>query len=422
MTFIYDVNEIRKDFPACERTKNGVPVAYLDAPGGSQVPRVVTDAITDYLLNHNANEEALFDVSRETEKMYEEAREACADFLGCKPGELAFGYASTQNNFNLAFALIKQLKAGDEIIITDIDHRCNRSPWLALEDFGCVVKSVRVDPETQQVDLDDLKAKLSSKTKLAAFNWASNALGTVSDVKTMCKMAHGVGAITVVDAVHYAAHFPIDVKDIDTDVLVCSAYKFFGPHLGLMYIREALLDTLDFYNVQTEDLTGIRKTHMGTPPFELCCGAAAAVNWVASVGQKYAPCFEDELKDLTGRRRNMVAGMHAFALYEEPLATKMRNALRQMPGVRVYGPAEGQQRTSTIIFTIENHLPADICNELGEQGINTWDGNFYAVEVVDVVLGLGDQGGLVRIGLAAYNTEQDIDRTIEAIRVIAERQ
>ena len=421
MDFKFDVEGFRKHFPSSKREHNGEPVAYLDAPGGSQVPLEVSTAVSDYLLYHNANEEGLFDVSRETDAIYEAGREALADFLGCAAEEVGFGYSSTHNNFNLAMALLKsRLQPGDELVVTDIDHRCNRSPWLAMQDFGMIVKSVRVDPETQQIDMEDLKAKLSPRTKVAAFNWASNALGTVSDVKTMCALAHEVGAITVVDAVHYAAHFPIDVKEIDTDVLVCSAYKFFGPHLGVIYIRKELLEQLSYYNVGTEDLEeGIRKIHAGTPPFELIAGAAAAVDFIAETGEKYAGCFADRLVGLEGRRRNIVAGMTAFDEYEAPLAKKLREALRRMPGVKVYGPAEGERRTSTVVFTMEGKRAEEISRLLGDRGINTWFGDFYAVEVVNDVLGLKDAGGLLRIGLAPYNTEYDIDRTIKAIGEIA---
>ncbi len=419
MEFKFNVDKVRSMFPACNRTLNGLPVAILDGPGGSQVPLRVANKISDYLLYHNANEHGAFDTARETDALYDESREIVADFFGCSPNEVAFGYASSQNNFNLAFAIARDLQPGDEIVITDIDHRCNRSPWLALKERGLVVKSVAVNRETQEIDLADLKAKLSPKTKVAAFNWASNALGTISDVKTMCKMAHEYGAITVVDAVHYAAHCPIDVKDIDTDVLICSAYKFFGPHLGVIYMKDPLVDKARFYNVETEDiLTGIRRFHFGTPPFELICGTAEAVLFIASIGEEYAHYFEDKLKGLTGRRRNVVAGMLAFEEYENPMAAYLRTELRKLPGVTVYGPAEGRPRTSTVVFTIDGKRPLDVCTILGDNGINSWDGDFYAVEVVNDVLQLKDKGGLIRLGLAPYNTRFDIERTLEVIKSI----
>lgn len=421
MIFKFDVDSIRKQFPACQRIHNGVPVAYLDGPAGSQVPARVGNKITDYLFYHNANEHGQFDSSRESDRLYDEAREVFADFFGCEAGEVAFGHASTQNNFNLAFAIGRDLKPGDEIIITDMDHRCNRSPWLALRERGIIVKSVLVDKKTQQIDLEDLKTKLSPKTKVAAFNWAANALGTISDVKAMCAMAHEVGAITVVDAVHYAAHCPIDVKLIDTDILICSAYKFFGPHLGVIYLKKKVLDKIEFYNVQTEDLKGIRKFQFGTPPIELFCGAAEAVKFIASIGKEYSEYFTAELEGLEGRRRDIVAGYLAIGKYEEPIASHLRAELRKLPGITVYGPAEGQPRTPTVVFTMDGKRPTDVCKILGDQGIYTWDGDFYAVEVVNDTLGLKDVGGLIRIGIAPYVTSQDIERTIKAIQEIVAR-
>jgi len=420
MKFEFDVDWIRQQFPACQRQLNGVPVAFLDGPGGTQVPQVVADRISEYYLHHNANEGGSFATSQETGEIYSQSREIIADFLGCSSNEVIFGYSSTANTFALAFALMKGFVPGDEIVITDIDHRCNRAPWLALERFGVVVKSVRVDPETQQIDMADFESKLTPKTKVAAFNWASNALGTVSDVKTMCALAHKVGAITVVDAVHYSAHFPIDVKEIDTDVLIVSAYKFFGPHLGVMYVRESLIDQLEPYNVQTKDLQqGRRKFHQGTPPFGFIAGTAAAVEFIATIGEKHASFFAEELAGLSGRRRNIVAGMLAIDHHEEPLARLLRDEIRSIPGATLYGPKEGEPRTSTIVFTIAGKNSAEVSQALGELGINTWDGNFYAVEVVNKVLGLEETGGLVRIGLAPYTTQQDILRTIAAIKQIA---
>ena len=417
--FVFDIESLRKEFPACQKEMNGVPDAFLDAPAGSQVPQRVAQRIYDYLIYHNANEMGYFDLAMEAVEVEEEARSAVADFLGCEASEVGFSCSSTQNSFNLAHAYAKKLKPGDELIVTDIDHRCNRASWISLQEiYSVVVKVVRVDRETQQIDMEDLKAKLSPKTKVAAFNWASNALGTISDVKTMCAMAHKVGAITIVDAVHYAAHFPIDVKEIDTDVLLCSAYKWFGPHVGVIYMKKKLLEEVDFYNVQTEDLIGPRKFHMGTPQYELLAGVSEAVEFIASVGERYAECFEPKLKGLSGRRRNVVAGMLAIDEYEAPLAKKLREGLRKIPGVTVFGPAEGEPRTSTIVFTMKGKKPAEICKVLGDKGIHSWDGDFYAVELVNDVLGLKDAGGLVRFGLAPYNTEGDIDRTLQTIRDI----
>jgi len=416
MSFNFDVEAVRREFPACSRTKNGKPVAYLDGPGGTQVPRRVAKKIEEYLFNHNANEHGAFDTSGETDRLFQEARGLCAEFMNALPTEIAFGHSSTKNNFELSFAIGRELSAGDEILITDIDHLCNRAPWLSLQERGVVVKSAKVDRDKQQVDMDDFRNKLSKRTKVVAVNWASNALGTVSDVKEMCALAHEFGAITVVDAVHYAPHFPVDVKEIDTDVLLCSAYKFFGPHLGVIYMKEALTDRLKFYNVGADDLThGISKFQFGTPPFETICGVGEAIRYIESIGNEYLPYFEKETEGLNGVRRGVVAGLMAIDHHEAPLARLMRDEFRRMPGVTVYGPAEGEPRSPTVIITVDGKHPADVCRTLNDNGVNAWDGDFYATVVVNEVLGLKDKGGLIRFGLAPYNTKEEIERAISVI-------
>lgn len=418
MEFKFDVEAVRAQFPACKREVAGSPIAYLDAPGGTQVPQRVLDRIMKYLIEENANEGGYFKAGMLAEILEAEAFQAAADLLGSEACEIGFSCSSTQNNFNIAHAIARKLQPGDEIITTEMEHRCNSAPWLQLEKDGYTVKVVKLNLETQQMDLDDYRAKLSPNTKVVALNWASNGLGTVTDVKTMIAMAHEVGAITVVDAVHYAAHFPVDVKDIDTDVLVCSAYKWFGPHVGVVYMKKELIQELDFYNVMCDDITiGGRRFHMGTPQYELLVGVTEAVNFIASVGEDYVDIFEDKVKGLTGRRKNVVAGMEAIDHYEQDLAKQLRVGLRDIPGVIVYGPAEGQPRTPTVVFTVEGKLASDITKILGAKGINAWDGDYYAVEIVDV-LGLREVGGMVRLGLAPYCTQGDIDRTLHTIRTI----
>ena len=417
MSFVYDVNAVRKDFPACCRTKNGYSVGYLDGPGGTQVPLRVVKAMENYLLNHNANEGGAFDASYETADLYMDAKEAAAVFLNAKPSEIGFGLSSSKNNFELAFAIGKTIKPGDEVLITDLDHLCNRAPWLMLAEKGAVVKSVKVDVEKQIIDMEDFKSKLSDKTKVAAFTWASNALGTVPDVKEMCRLARERGAISVVDGVHYAAHFAMDVKDIGADVVLCSAYKFFGPHMGIIYIREPLTHMLEFYNVGAADLKeGISKFQFGTPQFEAICGAAEAIKYIENMGETYAPQLTGEIQGLTGRRRNIVAAFAAFEHHEEPLARYMREEFRNTPGVKVYGPAEGVPRTSTVIITVEGHNPRDVCVKLNDMGIYAWAGSFYATQVIDVAMGLKEKGGVIRFGISPYNTEEEVRRAIDVVQ------
>jgi len=419
MTFKFDVEAVRAQFPACKLEVEGSPIAYLDAPGGTQVPQRVIDRIMKYLISENANEGGYFKAGMLAESIEEEARQAVADLLGSEACEVGFSCSSTQNNFNLAHALARRLQPGDEIITTEMEHRCNSAPWNQLGKDGFTVKVVKLDLETQQMDMDDYLAKLSPKTRVVALNWASNGLGTVTDVRTMIAKAHEVGAITVVDAVHYAPHFPVDVKDIDTDVLICSAYKWFGPHIGVMYMKKELLEDLDFYNVMCEDIaTGPRKLHMGTPQYELLAGVAEAVDFIASFGEDYVEAFKDKVNGLSGRRKNIVAAMEAIDHYEQDLAKQLRAGLRAIPGVTLYGPSEGQPRTPTVVFTMEGKMASDVTKVLGAKGINAWDGDYYAVEIIDV-LGLRNIGGMVRLGLAPYCTQADIDRVLSTIRTLA---
>lgn len=414
----YDVEAMRKQFPAMKRKINGYQAAYLDGPGGSQVPQRVIDKVVDYLTWHNCNIHGAFATSVETDNMLQEARKAFADFFGCSWEEVSFGANSTTINFNLAHAIARDLKPGDEVVITDIDHECNRGPWEMLEERGIVVHNVKVDLDKCIVDMEDFKNKLSSKTKAAAFNYASNGVGTISDVKKMVAMAHEAGALTIVDAVHYALHGPIDVKAIDTDFLICSAYKFFGPHVGVLYAKKDKMEALRTIKVREQEDWAPLKFETGTLNHEGIAGAAEAVEFIASIGETYGSEFEKELEGLYGRRRNVVAGMMALEAYEQPITEHFIDELEKIPGVKVYGPPKGYPRTSTVSFTLKNKSPREVAEYLAQKGIFVWDGDFFASKLVKV-LGLRESGGLVRVGLAPYNTIDEIDRTITAIKDLA---
>ena len=418
--FHFDVEAVREQFPACALKVAGLPIAYLDGPGGTQVPQSVVDAVTEQLIMHNANEGGNFEASRYIDDLENRAFAAAADFLGCSDQEVGFSNGSTQASYNFSVNLAKTLSPGDELIITEIDHRCNCQPWRRLGELGFVVKTVRLDPETCQLDFEDYKSKLSDKTRVVAVNWAANATGTITDVKKYIDAAHEVGAVTVVDAVHYAAHLPVDVKAIGTDVLLCSPYKWFGPHMGLVYMDKELLARLPFNNAGAEDIAeGSRKFHMGTPQYELMAGMIAAVDFIAGIGAQYEEFFDEELQGLTGRRRHVVAGMLAIDAYESPLAKRLRDGLRQIPGVSIYGVAEGQPRTPTVAFRMEGYETDFIAQKLGDKGINSWHGDYYAIETI-AALGFAESGGMVRLGLAPYCTEEDIDRALAVIGDIAE--
>jgi len=421
--FQFDIDYVREQFPCLCKTVNGYPAAFLDGPGGSQVPAIVVDRISDYLFYRNANAHGCFKTSEETMELHQEARETLAAFFNCRPEEVAFGESSSTNNFKLVLALARDMNPGDEVIITDIDHESNRSPLRTLEERGIIVKSVRIDLDTYTLDLEDYRSKLSDKTKVVAVNWASNATGTVTDVKTMIAMAHEVGALTIIDAVHYAPHKVMDVKEIDADFVVCSAYKFFGPHMGVMYAKGEVLEKVRTIRVLADDNTMIpEKFETGTPNFESICGCAGAVDFIAGLGSRHEQYFTDELKGLAGKRRAIVAGMLAIDAYEEPMATKLRAELRKLEGLTLYGPPEGYRRTSTVSFTIAGRNSHDIAVYLAKRGIFVWDGDFYAIEITNQVLKLADQGGLLRIGLAPYNTMADIDRTIQAVKDFIEEK
>lgn len=414
--FEFDVDYIREQFPALSKTVNGKPAAFLDGPGGTQVPKRVVDQISDYLYMTNANHDGVFKTSVESDARYLKGKEAFADFFNCRSDEIIFGENTSSINFKISYAFARLFEPGDEIIITDIDHEGNRSPWRTLEDFGIVVNSVNINTSDITLDFEDFKSKLSNRTKLLAINWAANSCGTITDVKKFIAEAHKVGALTIVDAVHYAPHRYIDVKDIDTDILVCSSYKFFGPHYGIAYIRKELGDSLKSVRVMADDNFDMPvKFETGTPAMELTAGAAEAVEFIADVGRHHMSHFREETSELTGRRREIVAGMMAIDEYEERLAAQLREGLRAKKGVKVYGPKDGAERTSTVSFDIEGENSNDIAKFLAELGIFVWDGNYYALETITNVLKLESQGGLVRIGLAPYTIQDDIDRVLQAV-------
>lgn len=421
-----DYQYVRNQFPCLDKQVERLPVIYLDGPGGSQVPRRVAEKMLDYLYYHNANAHGCFQSSLESDQMLLDARKTVADFLGSDPDEIAFGESSTTNLFKLAVGLARDFKPGDEIIITDIDHEGNRAPWLFLRDYGLLVKSVRVDKDTCTVDLEDYQAKLSEKTKLVAMNWASNAVGTISDVKTMIDMAHQAGAMTVVDAVHYAAHLPMDVKAIDTDFLVCSAYKFFGPHLGVIYGKKEIMQNINTIRVEADDNTEPpEKFETGTPNFEAACGAAEAVKFIADLGKVHESLFNktEATNEQNGseQRRHIINAMTLIHDYEQNLSEKLVEKISAHKRIKLYGPPPGSKKTSTIGFTVEGKSSLDVARHLAGQGIYVWDGDFYAIELVNQVLSLKEQGGLVRIGLAPYNTMEEMEKTAEAILAFCDR-
>ncbi len=407
-----DLSYCRKQFPALKMQVGGYPAAFLDGPGGTQVPQSVIDAVVNCLVETNANVEGAFQTSEAADQIIEDARLAMADMLGANSEEICFGANMTTLNFALARAIAKRARPGDRIITTEMEHQANIDPWDTLAEQGIEIKHIKVDPETCTLDLADFKKEINPRTVLVAVTHASNGVGTINDVSAIARMAHEVGALMLVDAVHYSAHGPLDVKRIDCDFLLCSAYKFFGPHVGVQYTKAAVGEDLLPYKVRPQLPTIPRKFETGTLNHEGLAGVIAAVDFIASLGSPY----EDQmnLKGLEGRRRSVVAGMRAIEEHEKPLLKTLLEGLSLIPGVRVYGPPAGHPRTPTVSFTLTNHTPRDTARYLGDRGLFVWDGDFYATTLVER-LGLAESGGLVRVGLAPYTNSEEIERLLSTL-------
>ena len=399
-------SQIRAHFPALARRHRGTPVAYFDGPGGTQVPRSVVDAMEDYLYHHNANTHWRYPTSEETDALIAEARIALADFLGATPSEIAFGANMTTLTFHLARALGRSWGVGDTVIITELDHHANVAPWRALErERGIRIRAVPLIPETGQLEWTRLEELLDSRPRLLAIGAASNALGTISDVAHAARLARDAGALTFVDAVHLAPHQPVDVTAIGCDFLACSAYKFYGPHIGILFARESLLRDLDVPKLAPAPETTPERLETGTLNHEGIIGAAAAVEFLASL----APGEEDRRT----RLRRAVGELHARA---NGLLRRLWQGLSGMDGVTVYGPTPAFARTPTIAFTVAG-VPADtVAERLAERALFVSSGDFYATTVVQR---LGVSDGLVRAGCACYTTEEEVDRLIDGVGALS---
>jgi cysteine desulfurase family protein (TIGR01976 family) len=412
------VRTIRSEFPALMQSLDGKPIVFLDGPGGTQVHGSVIEAMSRYFLSANSNHGGAYVYSRRTDEVVHKARCAMADFFNAeRPEEIVFGPNMTTLTFRLSQAIGDRLKGGDEIVVTRLDHDGNVSPWLALESRGIIVRYVDFDPANGTLNMEDMERAINRRTKVVAVGYASNALGTVNDVQTIVSMAHGFGAWVYVDAVHYAPHGPIDVKELGCDFLVCSAYKFFGPHLGVLYGRYDLLDILPPRKVRPAGEAPPDKFETGTNNFEGICGAAAAVDYLASVGRRFGSEFARDYAGFVGRRKDLKAGMSAIRAYEEGLSGAMLAGLLKIPGLRVYGKRDtGQlkQRVPTFSLTMTGLRPREVAKRLDGRNIFVWDGHFYAVEAIER-LGLMSQGGVVRVGLYHYNTVEEIGVLLEEL-------
>jgi cysteine desulfurase family protein (TIGR01976 family) len=412
------VQTIRSEFPALMEKVNGRPVIFFDGPGGTQVHGSVIKAVNRYFTSANSNTHAAYLYSRRTDEAVYEGRRAMADFLNAsKPEEIVFGPNMTTLTFRLSQAIGDTLKAEDEIVVTRLDHDANISPWLALQAKGVKVRFVDFHPEDGTLDLDEMERVIGKRTKVVAFGYASNALGTINDVQTIVAMAHNYGAWAFVDAVHYAPHGPIDVKSLGCDFLVCSAYKFFGPHMGVLYGRYEILESLPARKVRPAGEAPPDKFETGTNNFEGICGAAAAVEYLASLGRRFGEESEKDSPGFIGRRGEIRSGMSAICAYEKSLGKGLLTWLLKTKGVQVYGISEEErleQRVPTFSFTVKGRKPREVAAKLDRENIFVWDGHFYAVEAIRR-LGLVDEGGVIRVGLYHYNTMEEVGVFLEAL-------
>jgi cysteine desulfurase family protein (TIGR01976 family) len=405
----YTANEAlraRRDFPALNRQGAGPTLAYLDGPGGSQVPQCVIDAIADVYSTCNVNTHGNFPPSQEVDRRMEAARRAVATFLGAPDAScISFGQNMTTLNFALANALVKTWNEGDEVLITQLDHEGNRGPWLNLRERGVQVKEVRM-LDSGVLDGEDMAAKITPRTRLLAIGASSNALGTVNDIALARRLTREVGALLVLDAVHYAPHFPIDVQVMGVDFLLCSAYKFYGPHVGILYSRPGALAELPTDRLSTQEPVAPYRIETGTLNHAAIAGVHAAISYIAGFGRGAV------LRDC------VVDAMTCIARYEHSLAEHYYSQVRALPGVRVWGPDFSRAaRAPTVSITLARHTPDAAATALGRQGICVWNGNFYAARAVEI-LGLEAGGGLLRTGISMYTTQAEVDHLLSAVAAL----
>ena len=410
-----DLAWVRAQFPALAQTVNGHPAVFLDGPGGTQVPQQVIDAIADYLARDNANTGGAYQTSRNTDRMIAEARAAMADFLNCDADEIVIGANMTALTFAMSRALGRELGPSDEIVLTLLDHDANFSPWKALqeEDKGVAIRTVKFNPADCTLDMQDLAAKIGDRTRLVAVGYASNAVGTINNVAEVVRLARQAGALSYIDAVHHAPHGPIDVRALDCDFMVCSTYKFFGPHLGVLYGKREHLKRLHPYKVRPNTNNIPNCWEWGTLNHEGIAGIKPCVDYWEKLGRRANPA-------VTTRRAAIMAAHQAIHRHERKMVEKMIAGLLAIPGLKLYGitdPRRFENRCATFAVRIEGHTPLELATKLGERGFFTWDGNYYALNLTEQ-LDVERLGGFLRIGLVHYNTIEEVERLLAALREI----
>ena len=412
----FDVAWVRSQFPALSESVNGQPAAFLDGPGGTQVPHKVILAISDYLQHSNANTCGAYATSRRTDAVIAGARAAMADFLGCDADEIVFGPNMTTLTFALSRSIGRELGPGDEIVVTHLDHDANVSTWRSLEERGVTVRFADIQENDCTLDMQHLARQITAKTKLVGVGYASNAVGTINDVKEVVRLAHQVGALAFVDAVHYGPHGLIDVRAIDCDFLACSTYKFFGPHMGVLYGKREHLKRLQPYKVRALVNEVPNRWEMGTLNHECIAGITACVEYLADLGRHVNP-------KSTNRRSALISAFQTIQAYERTLAERMLRGLLAIPGLKAYGITDLQKlanRTPTFAVRVDGHTPLELATKLGDRGFFTWDGNYYALNLTER-LDVEKSGGFLRIGLVHYNTAEEVDGVVAALQAITQR-
>jgi len=434
-----DISWVRSQFPALAQSVNGHPAAFLDGPGGTQVPQRVIDAISDYLRRDNSNTGGAYATSRNTDAMLADARAAMADFLNCGADEIVFGPNMTTLTYAMSRAIGRDLGPGDEILVTRLDHDANVSPWLALEEKGVSIRWAEIHEENCTLDLADLASKINDRTKLVAVGYASNAVGTINPVKAIIRLAHAAGAPAYIDAVHYGPHGLIDVAALDCDFLVCSTYKFFGPHMGVLFGKREHLQRLRPYKVRPLTDAIPNRWERGTLNHECIAGITACVDYIADIGRRAddrngLAALEGQPRGLSPhgpstegpstRRAAIVAGFEAIHQYEHALMERLIAGLAKIPAIKIYGitdPARFAERCPTLALRVINQTaeqtPLALASKLGDQGFFTWAGNYYALNLTER-LDVEKSGGFLRIGLVHYNTVGEVDRLLAALRQI----
>ncbi len=416
----YDVNLVRQQFPALDR-----PAIFLDNPAGTQIAKPSLDRINRYLLENNANHEGMFETSRRSDEVLHEAHAAMADFLNAsRPEEIVFGNNMTTLTLHMSRTLARNLQAGDNILVTRLDHDANIAPWmLVAEDKGCNLLWVDIDVEDGTLDVEDFARALEKKPKIAAFGYASNLLGTVNPVKKLTKMAHDAGALVYIDAVQYAPHGPIDVQDIDCDFLACSSYKFFGPHAGALYGKYDLLNELKPYKVRPASNELPYKFETGTQNHEGIAGVLGALEYLQWLGEQFGAEHAQAWSEagFTGRKLELKKGMSAMHAYESKLSKALIKIVESIPGTHIYGITDMDrlaERVPTVSFTAEGKDPEQLADAIGRENIYVWNGHNYALAIVER-LGLLDAGGMVRVGPVHYNTLDELEKFGEVLKRVA---